>query len=599
MGRLLLQAKVRVSNQGTGVAGRVGATLFFLVWLAIPTVMLGFVARDLWADGATWFWKETDCSVVESRVAEVGSAPDYAAVVRYTYSAGPLSAVESPIYAGTVVSRNYRGDGDYAKAQRLSLQYPAGGRARCYVNPSDPAQAVLRRNGLWQALVLPVPLLFIAIGAGGLWFTWRGRSTAVRVEPISSGATTSGRFGRRGGAVFAAVFFSVFFVVGAAVLVSLGGKAAGALHAGSWNAVEATVVSSRVRSHSGDSTTYSPDILYRYTVDDREYCSNRYDFMGGYGGSYARKKAVADRYPPGSHFTAYVNPADPTDAVIERRFTGEMLVLLVPLLFMAAGVAGAFFAIRAARRPAAGVAASNLPSTAATSASWRPAGRSGTPARGPAPLKPRQSPGLKLFAVGFAALFWNGIVAAFLFHVAGQWAEGRVDYCLTAFMVPFVIVGLVLLVAAGHAALALFNPRFAVTLEPAELLVGGTGQLRWSCTGRCDRIERLVVRLEGREEATYRRGTDTYTDKNVFFTADVLDTPRPLAIRSGTATVSLPAETMHSFAAPNNKVLWVLSLHAHIRAWPDVKDEYVLAVVPGVEPHGGGAAPRTPEVAWA
>jgi hypothetical protein len=154
-------------------------------------------------------------------------------------------------------------------------------------------------------------------------------------------------------------------------------------------------------------------------------------------------------------------------------------------------------------------------------------------------------------------------------------------------------VGVGLVVGAFYALLALFNPRCALTLGRGDLALGETAELRWEFTGRFDRIHRLVLRVEGREEATYRRGTSTYTDKNVFYALDLVDTLRPAEIRSGTARFTVPADTMHSLSAGNNRIVWGLVVHGHIHGWPDVKDEYALTVGPLPKP---AAAPLSEAV---
>gem|GEM_PF-2716050 len=44
-----------------------------------------------------------------------------------------------------------------------------------------------------------------------------------------------------------------------------------------------------------------------------------------------------------------------------------------------------------------------------------------------------------------ATLFWNGIVAVFLFQVLGGFHRGRPEWFLTIFLIPFLLVGLALI----------------------------------------------------------------------------------------------------------------------------------------------------------
>ena len=566
-----------------GTAGRVGISLFFLIWCLIPTVMVVFMVREVVRDAGPWFWGPADCTIVDSGVAAVGTdGDDYAFTVRYTYAAGSLSAVEAPVRQGDVYARGYRGSADYSKAQRLLLHYAPGTRATCYVDPDDPTQAVLKREPPWLLLMLPLPLLFVAIGVGGLWFTWRREKPAgepAPAKPISSGPSANA-LGRRG-AWALAVFCGIFFGVGVLVLWAMGGGAVKVLAARSWTPVQATVVSSDVRRHNGDSTTYSVNILYAYEVGGRQYKSNRYKFMGGSSSGYEGKRQVVRQYPPGRKFTAYVNGDDPVEAVIERGFTADMLLLLIPLAFMSAGGVGGYFAIRHARRKAAPGATSPVPTRLPSAGRYVvPSRPARTAAGGRATLKPQQSPVLKLVVISAIALFWNGIVSVFVYQAARGFVTGRIEVCLTVFLVPFVLVGLALIVGAFHSLLALFNPRCELTLDREAVALGDVVEVKWSFTGRYDRLHRLVLRVEAREEATYRRGTSTYTDKNVFYLHELVDTSRAVDMHSGKARWTVPPDSMHSFSAPNNKIVWVLCLHGHIHGWPDVKDEYVLAVAP-------------------
>jgi hypothetical protein len=157
----------------------------------------------------------------------------------------------------------------------------------------------------------------------------------------------------------AMLFFSVFLIAGlVATWFLLLRPLARVYDARQWPATSCTVVSSEVKSHSdSDGTTYSVHIVYRYTVNGRDYQSDRYNFMGGSSSGYNSKKTVVRRYPPGKPAFCYVNPRDPSDAVLERRFTPMMLVGLFPLIFVAVGAGGMIWAFtnKSFRKPIEGV----------------------------------------------------------------------------------------------------------------------------------------------------------------------------------------------------------------------------------------------------
>jgi hypothetical protein len=95
-----------------------------------------------------------------------------------------------------------------------------------------------------------------------------------------------------------------------------------------------------------------------------------------------------------------------------------------------------------------------------------------------------------------------------------------------------------------------------------------------------DRVKSFTITLQGREEATYRRGTSTATDKEIFATIEIAKSSRGRDLRRGKAKVSLPAGTMHSFKGSNNKILWSFQINGDIPKWPDVKEEYPFEVLP-------------------
>ena len=131
-----------------------------------------------------------------------------------------------------------------------------------------------------------------------------------------------------------------------------------------------------------------------------------------------------------------------------------------------------------------------------------------------------------------------------------------------------------------HQALQLSNPRPIVTVSNAIVALGTELRVNWSIEGRVQRLARWSLTLEGREEATYTRGTDTTTDTMVFATIPLADQRPPEIARAGSASVTIPAGTMHSFEAAHNKVVWLIRVHGEVRNWPDSDDEFPLTVAP-------------------
>jgi hypothetical protein len=335
------------------------------------------------------------------------------------------------------------------------------------------------------------------------------------------------------------------------------------------------ILSSRVVPHSdSDGTTYSVDILYSYSVAGQEFKANRYNFATGSSSGRRAKEAIVRRYPPNKQTVCYVNPADPSDAVLVREATSELWFGLIPLVFVAVGAGGVYFALRKKAPPGAS------PVSRKFTTSTSKAGAIVAAATGPVLLRSTKSRFLKLLGGVLIAAFWNGIVSVFVWQVVQSFKRGRPEWFLVVFLVPFVVVGLVLLGFVGYSFLQLFAPGVRLRLSTAAVRLGGPAELQWQITGQASVIRQLRIWLEGREEATYRRGTKTATDKATFATIELASVTAWSDIRSGRVRFTVPADTMHSFAAPNNKITWILHVHGDIRMFPDVNDEFALTVLP-------------------
>jgi len=86
--------------------------------------------------------------------------------------------------------------------------------------------------------------------------------------------------------------------------------------------------------------------------------------------------------------------------------------------------------------------------------------------------------------------------------------------------------------------------------------------------------------LKGARKRPIAAGTNTVTDKHVFFRQQLADTAKAFEIASGSAKLTIPARTMHTFASANNKIVWEIQVHGEIPKWPDVKEPLEVIVLP-------------------
>jgi hypothetical protein len=94
--------------------------------------------------------------------------------------------------------------------------------------------------------------------------------------------------------------------------------------------VSASVEARRSRSgSSGYSTSHYPQVIYEYTVNGQKYMGNHINFGSpiGYGFAGMAERIIV-KYPIGGMVQVYYNPADPSQAVLERSGGASSKILL-------------------------------------------------------------------------------------------------------------------------------------------------------------------------------------------------------------------------------------------------------------------------------
>jgi hypothetical protein len=200
--------------------------------------------------------------------------------------------------------------------------------------------------------------------------------------------------------------------------------------------------------------------------------------------------------------------------------------------------------------------------------------------REPVELCATASRTVKLICSALFALIWNGIISVFVWQAWKGFERGKPEWFLVLFLIPFVAIGLGAIGMLVYCFLGLFTPRTKLTLGRRSVELGEEMDLSWAFVGRSERVRRLVITIEGMERATYRRGTDSSTDVNVFCKLPVFESQDAGEIRSGTARVRIPAGLMHSFKSNNNEIRWEVKVRGEIPRFPDVSDDFEITILP-------------------
>lgn len=307
------------------------------------------------------------------------------------------------------------------------------------------------------------------------------------------------------------LFAGVFAAGGALVLGATVTGLVRSLEARAWVPVEARIISSELESQpGGESTTYRIVLRYDYEFGGRPWQGDRYRFTRGstnVGVKGMREVVAAHR--PGTRVTAWVDPKRPERAVIERDLDGVSWIGLpfsIPFLLVGglgwAWVFGSGWLHRRylhlaepigklARQAKAELILSKLePPT-----SRRRRSKGGVDLVSQEWHFPPGNWVLQLLVMVKIALFWNGIVAVFLcILVMELWDGDSGAWMLGLFLIPFVLVGLGLILTAWRLAR---QPRPPALLVATEL--DGDG-----LTARGGRLECLPWPGAGLPELAWR-----------------------------------------------------------------------------------------------
>ena len=397
------------------------------------------------------------------------------------------------------------------------------------------------------------------------------------------------------GAVFAAfgsIFVALFLVL----------PLWHALAAATWVSVPCTLLESRLgTSTDSDGSTYRVEVRYEYhfRAGDLEsdpgaprYESTRYDFSDGiFSSGRADKLREVERLAAGTRSICRVDPAHPDQAVLVAGTPGIVWLGSLTLIFPLIGLALMGMGMRRRRR--ARQQREGLPwsTPADTAGSLDAAAAAGAAAAAtatsdadgdPLELRPSRSRVAQVVFITLFALFWNGLSWTALLAgvlpdlMRGDWSA----WFALLFLSLFLFIGVGLIGAVLHQLLALSNPRLRLTVGRRAGRAGETLALEWECAGNPARITTLTIALEGRESATYTRGTDTTTDTHVFARLPLATLADPAAILNGRARLILPADAVPTFIATRNRIEWFLTVRGSIPRWPDISDDYPFTVLP-------------------
>ena len=210
------------------------------------------------------------------------------------------------------------------------------------------------------------------------------------------------------------------------------------------------------------------------------------------------------------------------------------------------------------------------------------------------PRLPYRSELVGTLALAAFTAVWIVGVPLFVVQPILDWQTGEASLGLYDVLriIGYALTTPILIGCLFYCFLALFNPRLTLTLSSGFVPLGGGMLLKWAFTGRSSMIQQLTIMLYGKECASYDvtesvRDSDhsdtkntMRTETNTFFEMEVFSTQDGREIRFGEVGLVMPSDSMHSFEAYWNKIIWEIGVHGNIKWWPDVKATFKIAVLP-------------------
>jgi hypothetical protein len=362
-----------------------------------------------------------------------------------------------------------------------------------------------------------------------------------------------------------------------------------------------TVVGKRVERRVVDQPpgSWHPALLVRYRAVDAE--REAWAFPGPLAVNADRGAAIRRlaAWKLGDAIPGWYDPAEPGTVVLQRGYNWPMwlLALLLPGALVAFGGSGLLRAVRrwgkSEEHQAAATGITDLLHPlqhAAGAAPDHPGVPScddlmnspGTILRYRLPIASPEN--WTLLGVGLFALLWNAVLAVLAVQAGLDLLGGRRDWLLFALLLPFAAVGI--------AGIALFVRGFVLAtavgttqLEIADhpLRPGGSYGLLVAQAGKGP-FREIALDLELEEQATFRQGTDTRSERLVVWRQPI-HAWRDVELSPGArfeahASLHLPETVMHSFVSEHNCVRWMIVVRGEPAGWPAFRRVFPLVVFP-------------------
>ena len=153
--------------------------IFFLIGSIVTAVFFWQLILPVWR--ANTVYVAHTCVVLDKRVAESrgDDGSTYRPEIQIRYTVAGREYTTWAYDAAKIYSSGRDGK------QKIIDQFQAGREYPCWYDPTDPEKVVLVRGYSWTTLFALIPLVFVAVGVGGMYFSLRGGRKSRRPATIS------------------------------------------------------------------------------------------------------------------------------------------------------------------------------------------------------------------------------------------------------------------------------------------------------------------------------------------------------------------------------------------------------------------------------
>lgn len=519
-----------------------------LCFIAILVLVGCALGPDFIAALRSYRWKATPCKILRSEVSTYPFSPSvthYSLKVEYKYSHNG-----EELHSTRFTTGDRQGSTDVGKAEEAAVRFAPGTHATCYVNPSDPADAVLEHGELWGGLVFLSVFILPVIVMHESIFRWfdgrRGKNRDLNHLPLSE----------RNDALRPELRMVFFGFLGLLIGMALFGFCVAYplwrwSQSRNWVMTDATVIQCQVKQElsAQHGPEYSLELLYGYDYAGRQYHSGQRTFGMAIDLPVVDLAAWVAAHPVGTAVKCFVDPQHPTEAVLEKNLEiGWVPVALGTLMFgfgilmfgrwWRAWWMGHFLVGKKLTEHCLGKRKNGIEHLRIT----------------PPPLLAAiacvfggmilGAPAYWSLRKGFQALLhWQGDMINLLYGCAAAAGTGWMIYLCGKFL------------------RRAMNPRPVLRVIPGTPSAGGKFEVKWEFQNPKP-LEKLRLYLEGVEEAKVRRAmpsmhgevSEEKTNRSIFLSLPISEdaTSKP----AGMACVEVPDSAMHSFFGEKCAVRW-------------------------------------------